>query len=401
MTKSILTKSLLLGGAVLAAAACSNEKLSDINPDKALENPKINITLKTPSPEGIVVKGSVEDEADERTINYLNVYIFEEGSSTNENNYTLYSTTKFTTDGSDGSIAFTQGTDANSTTTCSLDIPAGLIGQNVRVGVIANDTPTVASGTSLTNFRYVLATATLTDEDGETEGVQVSADALVGGDTKSFPMSAITSEAKELTPYGLDLSVELVRTVSRIDICNYAPDLIITSVQITNANESSRLNSGSSTEVNEPSATRSLIINPLKEYSDLFVTKSLGTSGGSVSGIPYDSSKDANGTVEEIKKLNTHRALYLYEQSSSSTTSPKVTIGYTVFDGTTAKTGEVTVSFYDGANYVPAKRNYLYTIQLGDGSTVSQGEVKATFKVAEWTEGETIDSDLVLKKNED
>ncbi len=400
MTKSILTKSLLLGGAVLAAAACSNEKLSDINPDKTLENPKINITLKTPSPEGIVVKGSVADESDERTINYLNVYIFEEGSTTNENNYTLYSTTKFTTDGSDGSIAFTQGTDANSTTTCSLDIPAGLIGKKVRVGVIANDTPTVEiNKTTLATFRTVLATATLTDEDTGTDGTQVSADALVGGDTKSFPMSAITSEAKELTPYGLDLSVELVRTVSRIDICNYAPDLIITSVQITNANESSCLNSGSGT-VNEPgSLTRSLTINPLKEYQTK-LKKSNTVNGASIVGIVYDDSSDAAG-AEEIKKINTQRALYLYEQSSSATTSPKVTIGYTVFDGTTAKTGEVTVSFYDGANYVPAKRNYLYTIQLGDGSTVSQGEVKATFKVAEWTEGETIDSDLVLTNNED
>ncbi len=400
MTKSILTKSLLLGGAVLAAAACSNEKLSDINPDKTLENPKINITLKTPSPEGIVVKGSVEDESDERTINYLNVYIFEEGSTTNENNYTLYSTTKFTTDGSDGSIAFTQGTDANSTTTCSLDIPAGLIGKKVRVGVIANDTPTVEiNKTTLATFRTVLATATLTDEDGSTEGTQVSADALVGGDTKSFPMSAITDATAALTPYGLDLSVELVRTVSRIDICNYAPDLIITSVQITNANESSCLNSGSGT-VNEPgSLTRSLTINPLKEYQTK-LKKSNTVNGASIVGIVYDDSSDAEG-AEEIKKINTQRALYLYEQSSSATTSPKVTIGYTVFDGTTAKTGEVTVSFYDGANYVPAKRNYLYTIQLGDGSTVSQGEVKATFKVAEWTEGETIDSDLVLTNNED
>ena len=399
MTKSILTKSLLLGGVVLAAAACSNEKLSDINPDKALENPKINITLKTPSPEGIVVKGSVADESDERTINYLNVYIFEEGSTTNENNYTLYSTTKFTVDGEDG-IKFTQGEDANGTTTCSLDIPAGLIGKKIRVGVIANDTPAVSDKMTLATFRTVLATATLTDEDGETDGTQVSADALVGGDTKSFPMSAITDATDALTPYGLDLSVELVRTVSRIDICNYAPDLIITSVQITNANESSCLNSGSGTGVNEPSATRSLTINPLKEYQTK-LKKSNTVYGASIVGIVYDDSSDASGTVEEIKKINTQRALYLYEQSSSSTTSPKVTIGYTVYDGTTAKTGEVTVSFYNGTDYVPAKRNYLYTIQLGDGSTVSQGEVKASFKVAEWTEGETIDSDLDLTKNED
>lgn len=395
MTKSILTNSLLLGGVVLAAAACSSEALSDINPDEALGNPKINITVKTPSAEGVVVRGTVEDESDERTINYLNVYLFEEGSSTSENNYTLRSVTKFTTDGNDG-VKFTPGTDAQSTTTCSLDIPASLMGKKVRIGILANDTPAVTTGMTLTEFRIVLATATLADEDEGTDGVQVSADALVGGVTaKSFPMSAITASTAKLTPYGLDVTAELVRTVSRIDICNYATDLIITGVKITGANDKSCLNAGSATGVNVPAtAVQALTINPLTEYSNRFITNMLGAE--SVKGIPYDDSWDSEDyTAEDIKKGNTHRAFYLYEQSSSAST-PKVTIDYVVWNGSTKKTGTVDVSFYSKSEYVDATRNHLYTIQLGDGSAVSQGEVSVVFKAAEWTEGETIDTDLDL-----
>ncbi len=397
MVKSILMKSLLLGGVVLAAAACSNEKLSGTNADETLGSAKINIVLKAPSAEGVVVKGTVADELDERTINYLNVYLFEEGSSNNENNYTLRSMAKFTTDGSDGSIMFAPGTDAQSTTTCSLDIPASLMGKKVRIGIIANDTPadvTVGS-TTLAAFRNVLATATLTDED--TDGTQVKADALVGGETKSFPMSVITPVTEALTPYGLDVSAELVRTVSRIDICNYAPDLIITGVQITGANDKSYLNAGSSAGINVPStAATSLTINPLSEYQTL-LAKSSTVNGASVKGIAYDDSQDESGDAETIKKLNTHRALYLYEQDAKSL-NPAVKIDYTVIDGATQITSSVTVEFNDGTQFVNATRNHLYTIMLGDGTAVMQGQVKVSFKVAEWIEGESIDTDLNLQK---
>ena len=147
-----------------------------------------------------------------------------------------------------------------------------------------------------------------------------TADDLVGGANKSFPMSCVTGDIKT-TPKGNSVDATLVRSMARIDILNFAKDLYITSVKLTNVNNKSfLLGQSDAGELNIPSTgtMQKIELKPLTEYS----AKLTGT------GFGYDTTHDTEGT-EAIRKANKHRVFYLYEQEvKDETSSPKVTIEY-------------------------------------------------------------------------
>ena len=403
-----LTKTLLFGAFALATAACSNEELTVVDPNinSGDDAPKLSITVKAPAGEGVIVRNATRAEETqdsyESALKSINVYLFQcATNSTQETDYTYSCTLTFKATADDnGAIAWQSDSEGK---TCVTAIPGELMGKYVRMAIVANDAPTVPSltegSTTFYDFRSALATASLSTESGSPS----LADLLVGSssdmtasDATGFPMGAIVgSEATQFTAKGVSVEgVTLVRNVARIDICNYATDLVITSVKLTNANNKSYLFSGSSA-VNVPSGQTAVTISPLAEYQ-----ARIGDSG-----LAYTNKEESSSDTEitdptALKTLNTHRAFYLYEQAvGSSTNSPVVTIEYKVGDSSSSKTGSIDVKFEnttDGTTTYVANvvRNHIYTIQLGDGGAISTGEVTATFTVQDWTEGETIDEEL-------
>ncbi len=389
-----LTKSLLLGAFALIGAACSNDEVTGIINEE--DAPTFSITLKTPAVSGVTVNNAtraegdiVADETDEAKLNSVDIYLFSRASGNNntDNAAFLYSgKLSFAAQAATGVTAWT--TESGDKTVCTGKIPYDAMGKNTRFAIIANDgsvtQPTLNSTTLASFIANTLASATVSTED--------TADKLVGGDSKSFPMSAVITTDYLLTAVGnteITGDITLVRNVARIDIRNYATDLTITSVKVNQANSKSCIFSGSST-INVPSTPAAIeTLNPLTEYKNRFTTDGK---------LAYDP-VSATATKDQIFKANTFRAFYLYEQAANASDSEafNVEIAYTA--GANAdKSGVVTVPFKvttDGTTtYKEIQRNHLYTIQLGNGTAVLTGDVKVTLIVKDWETGEVFEEEL-------
>ena len=364
---------------------CNGEKQNIDNDVKVSgnETPKISIKIQSPSLDNVLVTRAVGDniaaEPDEAAINKLNVYIFKKtGTAGNETDYTFFKKYPF-----DASSLTAGGASAK---LCSVDIEPEIMSQTVRAALVANDEPTsvaLSASTTLAAFRAALATATVATGN--------TADDLVGGTNKSFPMSCVTGDIKT-TPKGNSVDATLVRSMARIDILNFAKDLYITSVKLTNVNNKScLLGQTDAKALNIPSTgtMQKIELKPLTEYSAKLAGAGLG----------YDATHDAEGT-EAIRKANKHRVFYLYEQEvKNETDSPVVEIEYTAKNAKVTKKGKITVKFCktpERKDWVNVKRNHIYTIQLGEeGKYVLQGGIKVRFVVDDWNT-EEVGSDLQL-----
>ena len=420
-----LTKTLLFGAFALATAACSNEELTVVDPNinSGDDAPKLSITVKAPAGEGVVVRSATRADSEiqddtEKAIKTVKVYLFKKDASgsSEETAYKFHSTMSFaaTADDEKGVVKYTDNSDG--TYTCTKAIPSDLMGANIKVAIVANDEAAGVDTTVNTTTLYAFRTgalASVTSGVTVADGMYFTADTLVGGtqtgspDMKGegatgFPMACIPTDSYDLTAMGKQITAELTRNVARIDICNYATDLTITGVELTQVNEKSYLFCGSNNTLNVPTGLSKITIKPMKEYADSLARDQK---------LPYNTAKDEETSDDRetlIKALNTHRAFYLYEQAAgtSATDCPKVTIKYSVKSDSEeeAHTGSVDVCFKTTAsgatNYVEVKRNYIYTIVLGDGGAVSQGSVKATFVVKDWLEGETVDEELTPDSDE-
>lgn len=387
-----LTKSLLLGAFALIGAACSNDEVTGIINEE--DAPTFSITLKTPAVSGVTVNNAtraegdiVADETDEAKLNTVDIYLFSRASGNNntDNAAFLYSgKLSFAAQATTDVTAWTTESDK---TVCTGKIPYDAMGKNTRFAIIANDgsvtQPTLNSTTLASFIAGTQASATV--ETGDT------ADKLVGGTTKSFPMSAVITTDYLLTAVGnteITGDITLVRNVARIDIRNYATDLTITSVKVNQANSKSCIFSGSST-INVPSTPTAIAtLKPLTEYTNRFTDDKLAYN-----------SVSATATKDQIFAANTFRAFYLYEQAANASGSEtfNVEIAYTA--GANAdKSGVVKVPFKvttDGTTtYKEIQRNHLYTIQLGNGTAVLTGDVKVTLIVKDWETGEVFEEEL-------
>ena len=352
---------------------CNGEK-QNIDNDVTVsgnETPKISIKIQSPSLDNVLVTRAVGTtivaEPDEAAINKLNVYIFKKtGHNGNEFDYTFFKEYSF-----DASSLTAGGASAK---LCSVDIEPEIMNQTVRAAIVANDEPTsvaLSASTTLADFREALATATVATGN--------TADDLVGGTNKSFPMSCVTDDINT-TPNGNSVDATLVRSMARIDILNFAKDLYITSVKLTNVNtKSCLLGQAEDGELNIPSTgtMQKMELKPLTKYSAKLTGAGLG----------YDATHDTEGT-EAIRKANKHRVFYLYEQEvKDETSSPKVTIEYIAKNTNKEKNGKIEVVFKKTKDWVNVKRNHIYTIQLGEeGKTILKGKMKVSFIVNDWNE---------------
>lgn len=231
--KLLLMKSFLIGGAALLATSCTNEEIIGGNPDSESGNPGLTISIQTPAADGVVftkaaTETTTEDEAAEWAVKTLNVYLFVKGQ---DNSYTLYSHTPLNlletdkdgvTDNSNGTYSYNE------------PITADMIGKTMKVVLVANDAPEGVSantdgmsGTGLDVFKTKLANASVSEGS--------SADVLVGNGTLGFPMSYVGESDITMTPMGESVSAKLTRTVARLDIFNYTPNLTITGVSLLKA----------------------------------------------------------------------------------------------------------------------------------------------------------------------
>ena len=352
---------------------CNGEK-QNIDNDVTVsgnETPKISIKIQSPSLDNVLVTRAVGTtivaEPDEAAINKLNVYIFKKtGHNGNEFDYTFFKEYSF-----DASNLTDGGASAK---LCSVDIEPEIMNQTVRAAIVANDEPTsvaLSASTTLADFREALATATVATGN--------TADDLVGGTNKSFPMSCVTDDINT-TPNGNSVDATLVRSMARIDILNFAKDLYITSVKLTNVNtKSCLLGQAEDGELNIPSTgtMQKMELKPLTKYSAKLTGAGLG----------YDATHDTEGT-EAIRKANKHRVFYLYEQEvKDETSSPKVTIEYIAKNTNKEKNGKIEVVFKKTKDWVNVKRNHIYTIQLGEeGKTILKDKMKVSFIVNDWNE---------------
>ena len=365
---------LLTGFISLGMVGCTGEKsFSDTSKTEESDGfGKISISVKTPLSEKYLVTRAVGDkiaaEPDEAKVNNLKVYLFtKDGANGTEDDYVLYKNYDF-----DNSKIKTIAGNSQ----VSIAIESDFMGKTVKAVIIANDSPVLAltpKSTKLTEFRKALASANVTTRS--------ESDVLVGGANKSFPMSCVTGDIARLTPMGVEVNAELVRTMARIDILNFAKDLYITSVKLTNVNNKScLLGKADAGKLNIPStgAMQKIELKPLTEYS----AKITGV------GFGYDATHDAEGT-EAIRKANKHRVFYLYEQEvKDKATSPMVTIEYVAKNTKVEKKGKIEVVFRKTTapnDWVNVKRNHIYTIQLGEfGKSVLQGRLKVKFIVDDW-----------------
>ena len=352
---------------------CNGEK-QNIDNDVTVsgnETPKISIKIQSPSLDNVLVTRAlgttIVAEPDEAAINKLNVYIFKKtGHNGNEFDYTFFKEYSF-----DASNLTDGGASAK---LCSVDIEPEIMNQTVRAAIVANDEPTsvaLSASTTLAAFREALATATVATGN--------TADDLVGGTNKSFPMSCVTDDINT-TPNGNSVDATLVRSMARIDILNLAKDLYITSVKLTNVNtKSCLLGQAEDGELNIPSTgtMQKMELKPLTKYSAKLTGAGLG----------YDATHDTEGT-EAIRKANKHRVFYLYEQEvKDETSSPKVTIEYIAKNAKKEKNGKIEVVFKKTKDWVNVKRNHIYTIQLGEeGKTILKDKMKVSFIVNDWNE---------------
>lgn len=360
--KQFLTAALQAGIALLMFCACSSEEFAEQSLSESTENSRLYISVNVPATGGIVVdrftRAGVAGEVHENELKSLNVYLFKKGAGTGETDYTF---------AKEASIEGTQlGAGSNGKKTCSVDIDAELIGETVKVVLIANDKPSnvklEVSKTTLDAFRAAVATASVTDK--------AAADVLVGNKTTGFPM-AVVSEDVKLTAAGATATVSLVRSVARIDIKHNAPGLTIKAVKLTNVNNKSCLLGKAAAGVNIPLSVNKVELAPIADY-----TTALGN------GLEY-------GSVATTKC-----AFYLYEQEvTAEGSSPVVTIYYEI-DSKTGSLGEgiISVKFQKKPenSWVSVVRNTIYTIELGDGKPFDKSQVIATFKVVDWISGEEI-----------
>ena len=382
-----LSPALLLAflGCLVVSCGSETEVTSADGMDTGVTSSKIVYTISKSST-GSIVTGDGTQTSEECALKSLNVYLFQlsgdaDESSATDADYVFYGSYPFTSGSSETESTFVD--DGTGGSECYIGITEDMVGLTLRSLVVANDTPTTTlttGTTTLEDFLSSLATASVTDG--------CHADVLVGNPSSDsatgYPMTgeAVTSDDVSyvtLSVSNVELDVTLVRNVARIDLVNDYPGLTITDVTLTNTPNQSYLFAQS--EVSEPSGSEYVTIYPLEEYCD--------ESDLTYTSWAYSDDDDADNTQD--------RVLYLYEQSSSETSCPTVTVSFSTSDGS----GTVSVPFQDSdGNYVSVERNHLYTIQFGEGSESQEIEV-SLFEASDWSQEDANTIDVVLTTTTD
>ena len=206
------------------------------------------------------------------------------------------------------------------------------------------------------------------------------------------------------------VNVDLTRTVARIDVRNYTPDLTITDLKLIKTNGTSWIMPHLEADGKMKFFTQTKVDN-------------IGTTVPT-SPTPFTDDYNATGTVGDAGHDATEagflrKAFYVYEDSTT-TAADRLTLqvrGYVgnvnVFynipfskeiavraDGTSWAQYDLTNSTTRSTEPVSIKRNNIYTVEIGDGNPINiHTNVRATIKVKNWDTqevNETFNPDLFV-----
>lgn len=206
------------------------------------------------------------------------------------------------------------------------------------------------------------------------------------------------------------VNVDLTRTVARIDVRNYTPDLTITDLKLIKTNGTSWIMPHLEADGKMKFFTQTKVDN-------------IGTTVPT-SPTPFTDDYNATGTVGDPGYDATEagflrKAFYVYEDSTT-TAADRLTLqvrGYVgnvnVFynipfskeiavraDGTSWAQYDLTNSTTRSTEPVSIKRNNIYTVEIGDGNPINiHTSVRATIKVKNWDTqevNETFNPDLFV-----
>ena len=372
----------------------------------------LTITVTTGTNDDIVVSREYQT-AKEKALVTLNVYLFTLDSSVDEDDatdddYIFDSSYPFTTDEEDKSTTLLTDTGTGSYT-CTIDV-TDLIGKTVKTALIGNDTPAsapTAGTTTLSDFKTVVYSVTAIENQ--------HVDVLVGypeSDATGYPMSAMAvdssdNEAVTLTSLGTNVEAELIRTMARVDVFNFVPNLKVTGVYVMNTPDMAYIFDQG--DQSSPADADYITLYAYSTYYDTYYSGSdkYGSTTSTVSTyVPqgYNSNfvVEDDYTDEEYeeasKDVNTREhVLYLNEQSVSSTeTSPVIAISYTIEDYNTGSKGLVYIYFQDRdtEDFLNVTRNNLYLIQIGDGNKIEAGALTIQLQIIDWNQDTVISSSV-------
>lgn len=398
------------------AGSCSREVVStpDGGPDASgsgAEAGSLRIVLSTPSPDAVVNPGSRADgetaaalhEVQEWTVKKLGVYIFMASTqSAGDADYRLVKKTEGITFGAAGTPGVSGTAMGNGEYSYTEMLEKYMIDNYLKVLLVANERTELGtvnadgtSGTTLQEFKTLTAGAVLDNSEGQSAdmisgGAYTSETDLTGGTYTGIVMSGTAKKgtAEEIhlaSPASLELEAQLTRNVARIDICLNKKGLTLKKAVLKTTAKQAYL---------FPQETKAAPGNALlTAYPLLPVSKYVELLGDSKPGITYQNPASDTEAKEVTRDRNTLKhVFYLYEQVNDDSNCATVEVTYTLADADgVEQTGVLEIPFRKTTTegkggYVNTTRNYLYTVELGDGSL--DGNVTARIVVQDWEPNE-------------
>lgn len=398
------------------AGSCSREVVStpDGGPDASgsgAEAGSLRIVIRTPSPDAVVNPGSRADgetaaalhEVQEWTVKKLGVYIFMASTqSAGDADYRLVKKTEGITFGAAGTPGVSGTAMGNGEYSYTEMLQKYMIGNYLKVLLVANEGTELGTanadgtrGTTLQDFKTRTAAAVLDDSEGQSadkiSGGAYKNEADLTGDTYTgivMSGTAMKGTAEEIhlaSPASLELEAQLTRNVARIDICLNKKGLTLKKAVLKTTAKQAFLFPQETTAAPGNALLTAYPLLPVSKYAELL--------GDGKLGITYQNPATDTEAEEVTRDRNTLKhVFYLYEQVNAEGSCATVEVTYTLPDANgVEQTGVLEIPFRETTTegkgvYVNTTRNYLYTVELGDGNL--DGKVNARLVVQDWEPNE-------------
>lgn len=331
--------------AVLLGSCSADDTQEVSNPSQQAVVSQNALTFKFSLPQGNPVTYTIPDEAEEWAVKKLTILEFDSaGNYVNRVTIDDVASSSEVTNNYDGTYVYTKALGAS---TASKRIYA----------FVANFS--VPSVNNLTDYMNL----SLFTMNGQSRDLLLN-----DGGVHYFPMSGFAYEpgAQDYTVRnedGITAEVKLKRTMARVDVESTDNNLVITSVKILRGNQLARVAE-----------------KPLGSVSVIPTAAALQNTDVTSTGyahIPV-------GGMSVVKQ-----AAYLYEDPKGTVTDDNKTVVVQITGLYNGNQVVYNVPFKNGAQRVEVKRNYLYSVVLGDGGSTLPGAGKIKYKIVvkDWQDG--------------
>ena len=340
-----MKKIFLAAAALLMGLSSCTEEVADMgngNPDGDMT---VRFTLSLPGSGEVVypqTRAAIQDEP-EYTIKKLTLYEFAVGDDAT----TLLKKHEINT-----------GTDLQSLTggqySYSMKIDAEYYGQKRRFAFVANDSDLsgIEEGTTTyENFCNTLATVSLVNEQ----------DASKLAETETGIAMTGSGKVNEQEVFELQSSFACSVVLTRVDVINKTPNMVITDISMKQAAQKAFL---------MPQISQTAPGAP-----DYIETLACNASVSEKLNKDYETQNNSD--------LGIQKALYMYERENSEGNTATIEITYKLNNGTK---GSLSVPFKktDDQAWVNIERNHLYKVVLGNGQPVVTDKVEVQLLDEDW-----------------